>query len=174
MAPCGLGTVEVSDVEALNTLRGDIVNVYSSSSYELSVFSSKADSAHGGGERLTQGRSLGTNISDHLLEAIATVEEFRSEGCLAVGSCRGVESSSSYHPSTNKNKGRKGKGDVREGTPHNAPSFAKGRCPDHKSAKAKANKVLLDSEAGTSSDFPPKFLKIILGRALLPFDWHEG
>jgi hypothetical protein len=40
------------DLRRLRTLRGDnIINVYSSSSYELSLFSSKADSAHGEGLR---------------------------------------------------------------------------------------------------------------------------
>jgi hypothetical protein len=57
-----------------------------------------------------QGGSSGTSISDHWPEAIADVEEFRSEGCLAAENHGGVEASSSYHPSADKNKLRKGKG----------------------------------------------------------------
>jgi hypothetical protein len=51
-AQCGPGLAQASDIDILSTLRDDnIINVHSSSSYELFLFSSKADSAHEGVDR---------------------------------------------------------------------------------------------------------------------------
>jgi hypothetical protein len=53
-AECGPGLAQASDIDILSTLRDDnIINVHSSSSYELFLFFSKADSAHEGVDRLT-------------------------------------------------------------------------------------------------------------------------
>jgi hypothetical protein len=101
-----LGPAWVLDVEALNTLRDDTINIYSSSSYELSVFSSKAGSTHGGDEGVAQGTLLGTCASNHLPRVVA-------EGIIS----EAIEVTSSRQASTNKNKG-KNKKTVHGGGPH--------------------------------------------------------
>jgi hypothetical protein len=49
-----------SDINVLNTLCGDVIDIFSSSSYELSLFSSKAGSAHSAG-----GGVPSVSIDDH-------------------------------------------------------------------------------------------------------------
>jgi hypothetical protein len=96
--------VWVLDVEALNTHRGNTINVYSSSSYELSKFFSNAGSARGRGEGLTPGSSLGASMCDDLPEVIATARELKNKGCVDTGDRGGKEALLSYCP-TNKKKG---------------------------------------------------------------------
>jgi hypothetical protein len=78
-APCGLGHVQVLDVNALNTLHSDIINIYSSSSYELSKFLLKAGSACGGGQGLAQGGSSGASMSDHFLKLLPLQESLKTK-----------------------------------------------------------------------------------------------
>jgi hypothetical protein len=89
-AECGPGLAQASDIDILSTLRDDnIINVHSSSSYELFLFSSKADSAH------ERGGSSSVSVDDHWPEAKAAVENFRGEDTLATTNCGHLEASSS-------------------------------------------------------------------------------
>jgi hypothetical protein len=158
------------DIDMFNTLHGDVIDVCSSSSgsYELSLFSSKVDSAHGASRGVALGGSSSASIDDHWSEANATSENFRVKGNLANRNRGHLEASSSRRLSSSRNKA-KGKEPRHESSspgraPHHtpasqqAPRWGSASKNNHNcsSAKAKAKKVLLDSEVGTSEDLPPR------------------
>jgi hypothetical protein len=66
----------------------------------------------------------------------------------------GIEALSAGQVSSNKSK-RQRKGAARRNDSHQAPSSVIGRGRGQNSVKAKANRVLLDSEVGGSGDLPP-------------------
>jgi hypothetical protein len=59
-----LGPTRASDVNILNTLCGEVIEVPSSSSYELSLFSSKVSSAHDMGGGVAPRESSSVSIGD--------------------------------------------------------------------------------------------------------------
>jgi hypothetical protein len=71
---------------------------------------------------------------------------------MGVEGCHSIEALSSYQVPTNKRR-RQGKGAVCGNNSHRSPSSGRG-CGQH-SAKAKASRVLLESEVGGSGDVLP-------------------
>jgi hypothetical protein len=166
MAPCGPGLAQASTINVLPTLHGEVINVHSSRSYELSLFSSEADSTHGvGGLALSESSTV--SINDDWPEASVAVESFRCEGDLAITDHGHIEASVSHHLSSSVNKSKKRKKTTRRcstsgGAPRQTSSLqrpplqgsASQNSRGHGSAKAKDRKILLDSEAGTSGALP--------------------
>jgi hypothetical protein len=74
-----LGTLLASNIDILNTLHGDVINIYSSSSYKLSLFSSKAGSAHDTSGGVALAGSWSTSIDDHWPGGSATGENVRGK-----------------------------------------------------------------------------------------------
>jgi hypothetical protein len=153
-----------------NTLHGDVIDVCSSSSgsYELSLFSLKVDSTHGASRGVVLGGSSSASIEDHWSEANAASENFRVKGNLENRKRGHLEASSSRRLSSSRNKA-KGKEPWHESsflgralrhtpTSQQAPRWGSASKNNRScsSTKAKAKKVLLDSEVGTSEDLPPR------------------
>jgi hypothetical protein len=158
------------DIDMFNTLHGDVIDVCSSSSgsYELSLFSLKVDSTHGASRGVALGGSSSASIEDHWSEANAASENFRVKGNLANRKRGHLEASSSRRLSSSRNKA-KGKEPWHESsflgralrhtpTSQQAPRWGSASKNNRScsSTKAKAKKVLLDSEVGTSEDLPPR------------------
>jgi hypothetical protein len=63
-APRDSGPVWAPDIDILDTLHGEIIEIPSSSSYELSLFSSKVGSVHDAGGGVSPGDSSSFSIGD--------------------------------------------------------------------------------------------------------------
>jgi hypothetical protein len=98
------------DINILNTLRDDnVINVHSSSSYELSLFFSKTNSADSVGGGVALGESSSVCIDDDWPKANTVVKSIRSEGALVTTDCGHLEALMSHHLPPRANKSKKGK-----------------------------------------------------------------
>jgi hypothetical protein len=76
--------VQPLTINVLSTLHSDnIIDVCSSGSYDLSLFSSKADSTRDAGRVVMLGESSSLGVNDDWPEASAVVERFRDKGVLS-------------------------------------------------------------------------------------------
>jgi hypothetical protein len=80
-----------SDIKTLNALHRDIIEIPSSSSYELSLFSSKAGSARGVGEGVALGGVSSSVSIGNLWPEIDSVEGVGHGGGTATTACDHLE-----------------------------------------------------------------------------------